>query len=140
METDKHVALGFFPHFLPSCCSPDFLSEFQSASPVPQRIHRTRSASVNSDRYSVSEGADSKSTPQLLGTMVEDLRMAPIRLDAIVPGFPFHSKEHTAMHRSTNENRWYCAQEEQKASFVGIKKYGIPTTNENPSGCFVRSF
>lgn len=61
--------LSVFPHFLPSCCSPDFLSEFQSASPVPQRIHRTRSASVNSDRYSVSEGADSKSTPQLLGTM-----------------------------------------------------------------------
>lgn len=47
----------------------DFLSEFQSTSPVPQRIHRTRSASVNSDRYSVSEGADAKSTPQLLGTM-----------------------------------------------------------------------
>lgn len=63
------MAFGFFPHFLPSCCSPDFLSEFQSTSPVPQRIHRTRSASVNSDRYSVSEGADSKSTPQLLGTM-----------------------------------------------------------------------
>ncbi|XP_057381475.1 mitoguardin-like [Daphnia carinata] len=55
----------------------DFLSEFQSTSPVPQRIHRTRSASVNSDRYSVSEGADAKSTPQLLGTMgVESLETA----------------------------------------------------------------
>lgn len=64
-STDKHVAF-YFLVFLPR---PDFLSEFQSTSPVPLRIHRTRSASVNSDRYSVSEGADSKSTPQLLGTM-----------------------------------------------------------------------
>jgi len=50
----------------------DALGEFQSSSPVPLRPYRTRSASVNSDRYSVSEvGGDSKSTPQLLGTMGE---------------------------------------------------------------------
>ena len=47
----------------------DSLSEFQTTSPVPFRPHRTRSASINSDRYSVSEVGDSKSTPQLLGTM-----------------------------------------------------------------------
>ena len=56
-----------------SDCNPlDALGEFQSSSPVPLRPYRTRSASVNSDRYSVSEiGGDSKSTPQLLGTMGE---------------------------------------------------------------------
>lgn len=52
----------------------DALGDFQSSSPVPLRPYRTRSASVNSDRYSVSEvGGDSKSTPQLLGTMGEFL-------------------------------------------------------------------
>lgn len=57
----------------------DILTEFRSASPVPLRAHRMRSTSVASDRYdrySVSEAGDSKSTPQLLGTMGESLRLS----------------------------------------------------------------
>lgn len=74
MNCKPHTSLCQYTFF----SAADLFTDFHSCSPVTQRPHRTRSASVNSDRYSFSAeaaaaatGGDSKSTPQLLGTMGE---------------------------------------------------------------------
>ena len=83
----------------------DVLSELQSASPVPLRANRLRSASVASDRYSVSEAGDSKSTPQLLGTMGE---WRSLRLSLALPPLPLG---HSLYQSAPLHNRsWQCAQ------------------------------
>ena len=59
------------------------LTGFQTASPVPQRMHRTRSGSVNSDRYAslVNEIMSNKPglSPQQLGTMGKSNQTSQIR-------------------------------------------------------------